>query len=44
MAEADDELGGEQARLDETYAAFDGALRRLRIRFASRFWPDDVLT
>ena len=22
----------------------DGALRRLRIRFASRFWPDDVLT
>ena len=21
-----------------------GALRRLRIRFASRFWPDDVLT
>lgn len=22
----------------------DGALRRLRIRFASRVWPDDVLT
>ena len=22
----------------------DAALRRLRIRFASRFWPDDVLT
>ena len=22
----------------------DGSLRRLRIRFASRFWPDDVLT
>lgn len=22
----------------------DGVLRRLRIRFASRFWPDDVLT
>jgi len=22
----------------------DGALKRLRIRFASRFWPDDVLT
>jgi acyl dehydratase len=22
----------------------DGALTRLRIRFASRFWPDDVLT
>jgi acyl dehydratase len=22
----------------------DGALRRLRIRFASRFWPGDVLT
>ena len=29
MAEVDDELAGEQARLDETYAAFDGALRRL---------------
>jgi len=29
VAEADDELAGEQARLDETYAAFDGALRRL---------------
>jgi len=29
VAEADDELAREQERLDETYAAFDGALRRL---------------
>ena len=29
MAERDDDLAREQARLDETYDAFDGALRRL---------------
>jgi acyl dehydratase len=35
--------GGYCARLLTDWLG-DGALRRLRIRFASRFWPDDVLT
>jgi acyl dehydratase len=35
--------GGYCARLLADWLG-DGALRRLRIRFASRFWPDDVLT
>lgn len=35
--------GGYCARLLTDWLG-DGALRRLRIRFASRVWPDDVLT
>lgn len=35
--------GGFCARLLTDWFGVD-ALRRLRIRFASRFWPDDVLT
>jgi acyl dehydratase len=35
--------GGYCARLLTDWLG-DGALKRLRIRFASRFWPDDVLT
>jgi acyl dehydratase len=35
--------GGFCARLLTDWLG-DGSLRRLRIRFASRFWPDDVLT
>ena len=35
--------GGYCARLLTDWFG-DGALTRLRIRFASRFWPDDVLT
>ncbi len=35
--------GGYCARLLTDWLG-DGPLRRLRIRFASRFWPDDVLT
>jgi len=35
--------GGYCARLLTNWLG-DGSLRRLRIRFASRFWPDDVLT
>jgi acyl dehydratase len=35
--------GGYCARLLTDWLG-DGVLRRLRIRFASRFWPDDVLT
>jgi acyl dehydratase len=35
--------GGYCARLLTDWLG-DAALRRLRIRFASRFWPDDVLT
>ena len=35
--------GGYCARLLTDWLG-DGALTRLRIRFASRFWPDDVLT
>ncbi len=35
--------GGYCARLLTDWLG-DGALRRLRIRFASRFWPGDVLT
>lgn len=35
--------GGYCARLLTDWLG-DGSLRRLRIRFASRFWPDDVLT
>jgi acyl dehydratase len=35
--------GGYCARLMTDWFG-DGALTRLRIRFASRFWPDDVLT
>src|SRR5215831_20916762 len=35
--------GGYCARLLTDWLGH-GALRRLRIRFASRFWPDDVLT
>jgi acyl dehydratase len=35
--------GGYCARLLTGWLG-DGALRRLRIRFASRFWPGDVLT
>jgi acyl dehydratase len=35
--------GGYCARLLTDWLG-DGSLKRLRIRFASRFWPDDVLT
>jgi acyl dehydratase len=35
--------GGYCARLLTSWLGH-GSLRRLRIRFASRFWPDDVLT
>ncbi len=35
--------GGYCARLLTDWLG-DGSLRRLRIRFASRFWPGDVLT
>ena len=35
--------GGYCARLLTTWLG-QNALMRLRIRFASRFWPDDVLT
>jgi acyl dehydratase len=35
--------GGYCARLLTDWLG-DGALKRLRIRFASRFWPGDVLT
>lgn len=35
--------GGYCARLLTDWFG-DGSLSRLRIRFASRFWPDDVLT
>jgi acyl dehydratase len=35
--------GGFCARLLTDWLG-DGSLRRLRIRFQSRFWPDDVLT
>jgi acyl dehydratase len=35
--------GGYCARLMTDWLG-DGALTRLRIRFVSRFWPDDVLT
>ena len=35
--------GGYCARLLTDWLGY-AALRRLRIRFASRFWPDDVLT
>jgi acyl dehydratase len=35
--------GGYCARLMTDWFG-DGALARLRIRFVSRFWPDDVLT
>jgi acyl dehydratase len=35
--------GGYCARLLTDWLG-DGALKRLRIRFASRLWPDDVLT
>jgi acyl dehydratase len=35
--------GGDCARLLTDWLG-DGALRGLRIRFASRFWPGDVLT
>ena len=35
--------GGYCARLLTDWLGYD-ALQRLRIRFASRFWPDDVLT
>jgi acyl dehydratase len=36
-------VGGFCARLLTDWLG-DGSLRRLRIRFASRFWPGDVLT
>jgi len=35
--------GGDCARLLTDWLG-DGALRRLRLRFVSRAWPDDVLT
>jgi acyl dehydratase len=35
--------GGYCARLLTDWLG-DGALKRLRIRFASRLWPDDILT
>ena len=35
--------GGYCARLLTDWLG-DGSLRRLRLRFASRVWPDDVLT
>jgi DNA helicase IV len=41
VAARDDQLAGEQERLDETYAAFDGALRRLTSRTTRRIGVDE---